>query len=193
MERTPHQTSYMKEALVGKTEEVRMLKQFMKDTGLYDSSMKSQGFSGYSAEVLIDNKGSFENVLKFFSELKQGEMVDKFGEGKRNKSNIFSLIDPIDPNRDLISAFSPMKIGRTIETAKYFLEHGEIPTRSDDKKMNSVTVRFNNTEKNEDTLVGQSNKSQGGITKQLYRMGFNVEINRENVNGTTIISKLGTV
>ncbi len=186
MERTPHQTAYMKKALVGKTEEVRMLKQFMKDTGLYDSSMKSQGFSGYSAEVLIDNKGSFENVLKFFATLKEGDIVDKFGGGKRNGNNLFSLIDPIDPNRDLISAFSPMKIGRTIKTAKHFLEHGSKIDRSKDTVLNSVTVKFNNTENNEDTLVGETNKTQNGIIKQLNRMGFNIEINRENVNGMDI-------
>lgn len=186
MERTPHQTAYMKEALKGKTEEVRMLKQFMKDTGLYDSSMKSQGFSGYSAEVLIDDKGSFENVLKFFANIKEGDMVDKFGKGKRNENNLFSLIDPIDPNRDLISAFSPVKIGRTIETAKHFLEHGDAPTQSKPAEMKSVTVSFDNSQGNEDTLVGQSRKSQKSLVKQLNRMGFNVEVNEETVNGMNI-------
>jgi len=75
MERTPHQTAFMKKALKGKEEEVRILKQFMKDTGLYDSSMKSQGFSGYSTEVLIHNLGSFENVMKFFADFKVGKVV----------------------------------------------------------------------------------------------------------------------
>ncbi len=186
MERTPHQTVYMKEALKGKTEEVRMLKQFMKDTGLYDSSMKSQGFSGYSAEVLVDKFGSFEDTLKFFANMKEGDIVDKFGKGKRNSKNLFSLIDPIDPNRDLISAFSDVKIGRTIETAKHFLKTGEKPTQSKPAEMKSVTVKFDNTQGNEDTLVGQSRKSQKSLVKQLNRMGFDVKVNKENVNGMDI-------
>ncbi len=61
----------------------------MKDAGLYGSNLKQQGFSGYSAEVLIDEYGSFENVIDFFADLKGGDMVDKQGGGKRNKENAF--------------------------------------------------------------------------------------------------------
>jgi tRNA CCA-adding enzyme len=178
MERTPHQTAFMKEALKGKESEVRMLKQFMKDTGLYDSSMKSQGFSGYSAEVLIHNFDTFENTLKFFKDFKKGSVV---GMGEGSKNNAFSLMDPIDPNRDLISAFSDVKIGRTIKTAKYFLENGEPPKKSEPAEMKSVTVSFDNTQGNEDTLVGQSRKSQKAIINQLNKMGFNIEVKNEKI------------
>jgi len=182
MERTPHQTKYMKEALKGKEHEVRMLKQFMKDTGLYDSSMKSQGFSGYSAEVLIDKFDTFEDTLKFFSSLKEGDIVDKHGEGKRNEQNVFSLIDPIDPNRDLISAFSTMKIGRTVKVAKHFLEYGTPPKQSEPVELDSVSVEYNSTQNNEDTLVGQVRKVQKSIVSQLGRLGFDIPINNDRVN-----------
>jgi tRNA nucleotidyltransferase (CCA-adding enzyme) len=186
MERTPHQTKYMKEALKGKEHEVRMLKQFMKDTGLYDSSMKSQGFSGYSAEVLIDKFDTFEDTLKFFAGLKEGDIVDKHGEGKRNENNIFSLIDPIDPNRDLISAFSPMKIGRTVKVAKHFLENGEPPKQSEPIEMDSVSVIYNTTEKNEDTLVGQVRRTQKSIVNQLNRLGFDIPSSAEEISDFTV-------
>lgn len=178
MERTPHQTAFMKQALKGKEPEVRMLKQFMKDTGLYDSSMKSQGFSGYSAEVLIHNFDTFENTLKFFADFKKGSTV---GNGKRNEQNAFSLIDPIDPNRDLISAFSPVKIGRTIKTAQHFLEHGEPPKKSEPVEMESVSVSFDTTQFNEDTLVGQSRKSQNALKDQLKILGFDIEVKEEKI------------
>jgi len=178
MERTPHQTAFMKKALKGKEEEVRMLKQFMKDTGLYDSSMKSQGFSGYATEVLIHNLGSFENVMKFFSNFKVGEVV---GGDKGNKDNIFSLIDPIDPNRDLISAFSPVKIGRTIKTAQHFVKHEEVPKKSEPVEMESVTISYDTTQFNEDTLAGQVRKTQNSMISQLKTLGFDIPSKTEDV------------
>ena len=76
MERTPHQTKFMNENLsVEQKLEVRTLKKFMKENGLYDSSVKSQGFSGYSTEVLIHNLGSFENVVDYFANYKMGEVI----------------------------------------------------------------------------------------------------------------------
>ena len=178
MERTPHQTKFMKQALKGKEGEVRMLKQFMKDTGLYDSSMKSQGFSGYSAEVLIHNFDTFEETLNFFANFEKGKVI---GGDKGNSNNLFSLIDPIDPNRDLISAFSPVKIGRTIKTAQYFLEHGEPPKRSEPVEMNSVSVSFNTTQTNEDTLAGQIRKTQKSIISYLKKNGFDVPTKLEKI------------
>jgi len=178
MERTPHHTEFMKKALKGKEEEVKVLKQFMKDTGLYDSSMKSQGFSGFSTECLIHYFGSFENTLKFFADFKVGTKV---GEGTRNDDNIFSLMDPIDPNRDLITAFSPIKIARTIKTARHFLEHGEPPKRTAPVEMQSVSVSFKTTQGNEDTLVGQARRTQNSIISQLKRYGFDVPVNEEKI------------
>lgn len=178
MERTPHQTAFMKKALKGKEGEVRILKQFMKDAGLYDSSMKSQGFSGYSTEVLIHNLGSFENVMKFFADFKVGEII---GGKQGNKDNVFSLIDPIDPNRDLISAFSPIKIGRTIKTAQHFVKHGEPPTKSEPIEMNSVTVSYDTSQFNEDTLSGQVRKTQNSMINQLKNLGFDIPSKTENV------------
>ena len=185
MERTPHQTEYMKTALKGKEVEVRVLKKFMKDAGLYGSNLKQQGFSGYSAEVLIDEYGSFENVIDFFADLKEGDVVDKQGGGKRNKENAFSIIDPIDPNRDLVTAFSTQKIGRTINVAKKFKETGKIP-EPEYREMDSTTITFDSDEVNEDTLIGQVRKMAKSYQSVLGKMGFNVETNTEKVNDINV-------
>ena len=185
MERTPHQTEYMKNALKGKEGEVRVLKKFMKEAGLYGSSLKHMGFSGYSAETLIDNFGTFEDVIDFFSELKEGVIVDKQGGGKRNEQNAFSIIDPIDPNRDLVSAFSTLKIGKTINVAKKFKETGEIP-ESKYKEMDSATLSFETNETNEDTLIGQVRKLAKSYQTQLDLLGFSVKSKEENVNGIKV-------
>ncbi len=188
MERTPHQTKFMKDNLTPEMQEqTRMLKSFMKETGLYDSSMKSQGFSGYSTESLIYNLGSFDAVVDYFADFKEGDVLNKSDRednlGVGNKDNLFSLYDPIDKNRDLISAFSPVKIGRTIETMRYFKEHGKIPDKISTVEKDSVTVKYTSTVTNEDTLSGQSRKSEKGIIKQLNTMGFKIEIKEETVKG----------
>ena len=170
----------------------------MKDTHLYDSSMKSQGFSGYSAEVLIDYFDTFDGVIDFFANMKDGAMVDKnetFVPNQSNEKNKFHLIDPIDKNRDLITAFSPMKIGRTIKTAQYWQEHGESPYKIEDNgkpskmpstKMDSVTVSYQNTQVNEETLVGQSRSSQISLINKLETAGFGVRMEKESVNGINV-------
>jgi tRNA nucleotidyltransferase (CCA-adding enzyme) len=188
MERTPHQTKFMKDNLTPEMQEqTRMLKSFMKDAKLYDSSMKSQGFSGYSTESLIYNLGSFDAVVDYFADFKEGDILNKSDRddnlGKGNKDNLFSLYDPIDKNRDLISAFSPVKIGRTIETMRYFKEHGKIPSEISTVEKDSVTVKYSNSVTNEDILAGQARKSEKGIIKQLNKMGFKVEIKEEVVDG----------
>jgi len=185
MERTPHQTEYMKTALKGKEGEVRVLKHFMKKAGLYGSNLKQQGFSGYSAEVLIDKYDSFENVIDFFANLKEGDIVDKQGGGKRNKENAFSIIDPIDPNRDLVSAFSTQKIGKTVNVAKKFKETGTIPD-PEYREMDSTIITFDSDEMNEDKLIGQVRRMANSYQSVLGKMGFNIETNTDKVNGIDV-------
>jgi len=179
MERTPYHTKFMNENLSDyKKEQVRILKQFMKDAGLYDSSMKSQGFSGYATEVLIYNLGSFENVIKFFANFRVGDIV---GNGNGNKDNIFSLIDPIDNERDLISAFSPIKIGRTIKVAQHFLKHEEQLKQSEPVELDSVTISYITTQFDEDALMGQIRKTQNSMITQLKNLGFDIPSKTENI------------
>ncbi len=183
MERTPHQTEFMKNALKGKTGEVRQLKKFMKDNGLYDSSMKSQGFSGYATECLIHYLGSFSEVVKFFANFEKKSVL---GEGKPNKDNMFSIIDPIDPNRDLISAFSPVKIARTILVFQHYRDFGEPPKQSKPVQLPSVTITYTTTEENEDTLAGQIRKTQNSIIGQLKKHGFIIPSQTTSNNKFTV-------
>ena len=192
MERTPHQTAFMKKHLTPPMqEETRMLKKFMKETGLYDSSMKSQGFSGYATEALIFNLGSFDKVIDYFANFKVGDILNKTDRttdlGIGNKTNPFSLIDPIDKNRDLISAFSPMKVGRTILTMEHFKKYGKPPVRSEPVNLqNSITITYETTEHNEDTLAGQIRKTQNSFKNTLAKYGFIIPSKRENIHGLNI-------
>lgn len=185
MERTPHQTEFMNKNLTPtQKKETRMLKKFMKETRLYDSSMKSQGFSGYSTEVLIHNFGTFEHAIDYFAnQFKVGDVVGlpndsnytKEKYNKMNPNNKFHLIDPVDPNRDLISAFSDKKIARTILTAKALVKDGVPPTPSEPVEMNGVSIAIKSSENNPDTLSGQVQKLQKNIIDKLSEIGFTVD------------------
>jgi len=75
-DRTPHQTRFMNEALSDEQKtDVRLLKNFMKETRTYGSDQKIQGFSGYSAEVLVHELGSFKNALNFFADFEKGKQL----------------------------------------------------------------------------------------------------------------------
>ena len=52
-------------------DDVRILKYFMSVNGIYGAEIAKQGFSGYVCEVLVYYFGSFENVLKKISKIKQ--------------------------------------------------------------------------------------------------------------------------
>lgn len=111
-DRTPHHTKYMINKLrYEKNNQVRLLKYFLKVHELYGSDIKTQGFSGYSCEVLIDWYGSFENVIKSISKIKEHEII---GVTNKKFDTPIVIVDPVDPNRNLASAFSKQNIGKFI-------------------------------------------------------------------------------
>ncbi len=187
MERTPWQTEFMNDNLTEEQKtETRMLKKFMKETGLYDSSVKSQGFSGYSTEVLTYNLGSFEKVVDYFaSDFKVGDVIglpegtdkSKYHDEKLDKSNSewkpFHIVDPIDPNRDLVKAFSPKKIARTILTAKYLKENGKAPEKPKSVSLKGLSFDFKSEIDDENTLNSQIQSLERDIIQKMKKLGFN--------------------
>ena len=70
-DRTQFHTKFMLENLSGSMKNnVRLLKQFLKNNGIYGAEISQQGFSGYVSEVLVWNHGSFEGVIKTMSKIK---------------------------------------------------------------------------------------------------------------------------
>ena len=133
-DRSPHHTRFMRESLKGKEQDLRTLKKFFKNAGVYDASIAKQGFSGFSTEVLIHNLGSFEKVLDFFANFEKGSVI---GETSREFDTPLVMVDPIDENRNLASAFShseregsiiPNKnLARLIKSAQSVIETGKLP------------------------------------------------------------------
>lgn len=187
-DRSPHHTRFMKEALKGKEEDVRMVKKFFKDAGVYDASIAKQGFSGFSTEVLVHNLGSFDEVLDFFANFKKGSVV---GETSRKFNTPLVMVDPIDENRNLASAFShadedssviPNKnLGRLIKTAQSVIKDGKLPEITSTEE-DSVTMDFNidnSIERNE--VYSQLYRYANSTAKQFDSNDFGVKVAKDKV------------
>ena len=195
-DRSPHHTSFMKKALKGKESEVRVLKRFLKDTGVYDASQKKQGFSGLSTEVLTHNLGSFENVMKYFANFEKGSTL---GNYKGNDKTPIRIADPIDPNRNLGSAFSqqdgamnvaPNKnLARLIKASRYVLENGKVPEITK-VKMPSLSLNFDVPKDWGDSnkVAGQLQHVAGTLANILKKEGYNIKAPTEKISDNFVVA-----
>ena len=178
-DRSPFHTKYMQKALTSKmTEEVRILKAFLKSVGIYGAEIAMQGFSGYVSEVLILNFGTFENVIKEISRIKEKQVVGK--AGKKFDTTIV-IIDPIDNDRNLAAAISNQNIGKFILSCRAFQANPTLQffKKSKIKKSvknweNVLSVKFDYTKRSPDIIWGQIKRMTSALNTQLELGGFDV-------------------
>jgi len=158
--------------------EVRILKTFLKANGIYGAEIAKQGFSGYISEVLILEFGSFENLIKSISKIKENQIIGK-------TSKIFDtsivIIDPIDSNRNLAAAISDENIGKFVLISRAFKER---PSLGFFKNKNSriskkywdnlLVVKFNFKIRSPDIIWGQIKRATSTLSTQLELGGFTV-------------------
>ena len=179
-DRTPHQTRFMNQALSKEQkQDVRLLKKFMRESRVYGSDEKIKGFSGYSVESLIHELGSFENTVDFFANFEKNKVL---GNTESKYYTPFTLMDPIDPHRNLVKAFSDQKIARMIKTSREFLKTGEIP-KPTTTKMDSIGIKIKYNDRSDDKLYGEINKSIGSIQDKLKDSGYPTKTESEKITG----------
>ncbi|EMR74291.1 tRNA adenylyltransferase, partial [Thaumarchaeota archaeon SCGC AB-539-E09] len=126
-DRTPLHTGFVLERLFpGGSNEVRLLKRFMKGVGVYGAEVRVGGFSGYLCELLVIRLGSFVKVLEEAVGWSDG-MVLEFGESDSGGiggefSNPLVVVDPVDPHRNVASAVSETSLWTFVAAAKAFLD-----------------------------------------------------------------------
>ncbi len=87
-DRSPFHTKFMGKSLTSKMRnEVRILKTFLKSNGIYGAEIAKQGFSGYVSEVLVLNFGSFENIIKSISQVKENQIIGKTSKKFKTKTS----------------------------------------------------------------------------------------------------------
>jgi tRNA nucleotidyltransferase (CCA-adding enzyme) len=196
-DRSPFHTQYIMENLdEQKRNEVRVLKKFLKGSGVYGAEIATSGFSGYVAEVLILKFGSFRAVLEEIS-----NMNGRWGRDKKHVISIENvdpdiiktfdnrliIIDPIDPRRNLGAAISAESLGRFVLAARAFLERPSLDFFIKSKRntkhstysyhdlyQNLLIIEFSYSKRSPDVIWGQMKKSLNALSKQLELADFGV-------------------
>ena len=178
-DRSPFHTKFMERSLTSKMRnEVRILKTFLKSNRIYGAEIAKQGFSGYVSEVLVLHFGSFANVIKSMSEVKEDQIIGK--ASKKFETSIV-IVDPVDSNRNLAAAISDENLGKFILVCRAFNERPTLEFFKDKKLIiskkhweNLLVIRFDFNIRSPDIIWGQIKRTASSLSTQLELGGFNV-------------------
>jgi len=197
-DRTPYHTDYVKPKLNEELKgEIRLLKRFMKGTGVYGAEIKVGGFSGYLSELLTLHYGSFVNVLKSAANWRHSWTIDyeSFYKGRESEvQKIFDkpliVVDPIDKGRNVASAVRKQRLDEFIAASRAFLKQPNLkffyPRETKPFKKENfldairrrgtalVFIEFGKTDAVPDILWGQLYKTLRSLGKMLHQNDFNV-------------------
>jgi len=111
VDRTPFHTEYVIAHLrEGQKDQVRLLKQFAKGTGVYGAEAKIQGFSGYLCELMILKYESFGGLVSHAKRWKEDENLWLDRHASKRFDEKFVFVDPVDPSRNVASPVSPSNL-----------------------------------------------------------------------------------
>ncbi|MCX8184489.1 MAG: CCA tRNA nucleotidyltransferase [Sulfolobales archaeon] len=130
VDRTPFHTRYVVSKLSEEMkDEVRLLKAFFKNVGVYGAEIKFEGFSGYLTELLVIKYGSFINALKNISKWRFSEIVvveEPVEVSYNYLRKVFKapliIPDPVDLKRNAASAVSAESLARAVLASSIFLQ-----------------------------------------------------------------------
>ena len=177
-DRSTFHTKFMKKSLSESMKnEVRILKRFLMNNDIYGAEIAKQGFSGYVAEVLVLNVGSFLGVLKAISEIKQGQII---GNATKKFDTPIVIMDPIDSKRNLAAAISTDNIGNFVFVSRAFLKNPlirffmprKIQKASKDVIKNTLVLTFRYKSRSPDIIWGQVKRATNSIATQIGQAGF---------------------
>lgn len=133
VDRTPFHNNFIKKNLKKKhSNQVRILKCFLKNNNLYGSDIKTCGFSGYLTELLIIKYGSFLNLVKNASKWTAPVFIDLMNKiNEKQAKKIFKgqpliFIDPVDKRRNVAAVLSCRNFIHFVMLCKKFIEKPSI-------------------------------------------------------------------
>jgi tRNA nucleotidyltransferase (CCA-adding enzyme) len=173
-----------------------LLKHFLESDGLYGSSLKVQGFSGYLCEILIWKYGSFQKLVEEVSSWGQNTVLDpenhheELPEKLERKFSDDSLvvIDPVDPERNVASVLTTQNYSKFIYRCWEFnrkpgvnffekksLEVDEFAIKKElGKRGNFLVLEIDAIEEPEDIVYPQMRKTLRRVKKKLRDHEFRV-------------------
>ena len=196
-DRSPFHTEYIQKHFDDKLrQETRLLKKFVRTTGVYGAEVKVHGFSGYVCEVLTLKLGSFQSVLSRLSNVKGGDVlaIEAYDEDfvRSFKSSII-ILDPVDSTRNLGTAISTENLSKLILQSRNFLARpslaffeksgrggGKKPSK--DLLQRILVISFKTGPRSVDVLWGQLYKSLDSLVGKIEFCGFEVLRKRASSN-----------
>jgi tRNA nucleotidyltransferase (CCA-adding enzyme) len=197
-DRSPFHTNYVIKSLDDyKKNQVRLLKKFLRSLHIYGAEISTKGFSGYVSEVLIIKFSSFLSTLEYFSNFTvnkkiitvENVLVDI--DILKKFDSFLIILDPIDDNRNLGTAISPVSVGTLIKSSREFLKNPTSDFFVDIQKIgyidqslidlfssNILIIEFKFSFRAPDVIWGQLQKINNSISKLIESYGFKILKNR---------------
>ena len=188
VDRSPLHMQYLEKRLSARQKrDVRVLKKFLKNAGLYGAELAVQGFSGLLCEYLVLYYGSFYELVKAAESWRPPVRIDLEGRSNKGFDEPLVVIDAIDANRNVAAVLSETNLHRFMALSQAFIEKPSLkfffrkhvkPTTAQARKALrergtfTVAMRFKAPQLVEDILVPQLRKSERGLSRQLEVAGF---------------------
>ncbi|BCU68668.1 tRNA CCA-pyrophosphorylase [Sulfolobales archaeon HS-7] len=160
-------------------DQVRLLKKFMKGIGVYGAEIKTRGFSGYVAELLIAYYGNFESVVSESSKWKHPVRIE-LAKCFREFKEPLIIVDPVDPDRNAASAVSLRSLATFVLACNEFMKNPSdnffFPEQETYSVVKGDILAFEILTKDvsHDILWGQIWRSVTRIKNKLKEAGFEV-------------------
>jgi len=189
VDRTPFHTSYLESRLDAELAgEVRVTKAFLKGIDAYGSDLRTRGFAGYLAELLVCEHDGFRELIEAAADWSLPVRFDPEGHGAATFDDALVVIDPTDPERNVAASLSERNLARLVHYARDLLadprtdlfeprdpeplDVATVRERVCERDTHPVAVRFDAPDIVDDQLYPQLDKSLAGLEDALSRAGF---------------------
>lgn len=191
VDRTPFHNLYISSRIPPFTDDVLLLKQFVKAGGVYGSDQMTEGFAGYLCELLVLHYGGFSNLIHAGAKWNLGLLIDIAHHQEKQFDDPMVVIDPVDPCRNVSASVSDTKMLEFIELCRGYLEspsqwffyrpptfvltHEEVKKLLAGRESAILAITFQTPPLIEDIIVPQLRKSLTSISDLLTRHEFVIE------------------
>lgn len=191
VDRTPFHTAYIESTITPElARDVRVLKEFLIACGIYGSDLRTEGFSGYLAELLVLEFGGFRPLIENAADWHPPIEIDPEDHGTRSFDHPLVVIDPTDPARNVAAVLSPTNFARFQHHARALIEDptrerfeisdpppldaGALETHLARRETTPLALRFSTPDIVADQLYPQLEKSRSNLVAELDRHEFSV-------------------
>lgn len=197
VDRTPHHSRWVQENLdEEQRKDVVLLKKFLDAAGIYGSSLKIRGFSGYLCETLIAEYGSFGELVEEATSWSENQIIDPEEhhenlpeelEEKFEDENL-TVIDPVDPERNVASVLSRENYAKFIYLCWKFQnspgidffqreeeDYTQFEIKQEIKDRNDfIVIEFDKVDEVDDIVYPQMRKTLRRLEKGLEKKEFRI-------------------